>query len=110
MVEVMSPRDGLTKFFQHGLQVFLRRLLAMETLLVMKRLASAGHCGGEPIVVLGLSRPFPRGPFHTIPYLWSRSPYGRIHGRPAAIADFSGCEPGRSIGNGTGISNRIFTA
>ncbi len=69
IVEVMSPRDGLTEFLQHGLQVFLGRLLAVETELVMKRLASAGYCGGEPIVVLGLSRPFPCGPFHTIPYL-----------------------------------------
>jgi hypothetical protein len=46
MVEVMSPRDGLTEFLYHGLLVFLRRLLAMEAQLVMKRLASAGYCGG----------------------------------------------------------------
>jgi len=66
IVEVMSPRDGPTELLQHGLQVFLRRLLAMETELVMKRLASAGYHGGQPIVVLGFLRPFPCGPFHTM--------------------------------------------
>lgn len=64
MIEIVCFGNGLAKFLEQCLQVFFGRLLAQETELIMKRLASAGDGFGEPIIAFALSHPFSCGSFH----------------------------------------------
>lgn len=62
--EEVGVRDGQPEFFQECFEVLLRRLLAEEAELVMKRLASPAYFGGEPVIAFGLSHPLAGCLFH----------------------------------------------
>jgi hypothetical protein len=79
IIQIVSFWDGQAKFFEQGLQVFLRRLLAMEAKLIMKGLASSADSDGETKVAFRFAYPLSRASSHKALCLLSQFPCGTIH-------------------------------
>ena len=72
-------------------QVLLRRLLTVETNLIVKGAAKTRSLRGELVIVFGFADPFARRPFHRALCPWSGSRYGTDLPRAAASRDAAAC-------------------